>query len=351
MSVPYIAGDGSLRQRKNASGDGTSADPDVFSFADQGTYDRLGSISDAPITTPTTPGTLGAVIRGLWQNMLGTTAEASSSTGSIHAKLRNFADIVGTATDALSVTGNLMSRIRALSEGLGTTSDATSATGSIHAKLRSLIVDTLGTVSDALSTTGTLMARLRALSEGLGTASDAASNTGSIHAKLRALLANTLGAIGDTAASNGSLMAMLRFVAEARFVESQTPSAVTVGTGLTTVITFDCRGKTTLGVQLQNTGGLIPLSGLQVQARFNSSSVTYYTIASTNTDFTTGNAKQSNNGSAEIINSGVSSGTIVTLPANGNGWFRMRVNGMESVRIQAQVAMTSTTMLAYGIAE
>ena len=350
MPVPYIAGDGSLRQRQSASGDGTTTNPDVFSFSDQGTYDRLGATSDAPINTPTTIGTLQSLIRGLWQNMLGATSDASSATGSIHAKLRNFADTIGTSADALSVTGSLMAKIRALSEGLGTASDASSATGSIHAKLRSLIVDTVGLTTDALSTTGSLMARLRTLSEGLGIASDVASTAGSIHAKLRSFL-STLGAIGDAALSSGSVMAMLRFLAESKFVESQTASAVTVGTGLTTVITFDCRGKNTLGVQLQNTGGLIALSALQVQARFNSSSGTYYTIASTNADFTTSNGKQGNNGSAEIINSGVSSGTIVALPANGNGWFRMRCNGMESVRIQAQVAMTSTTMLAYGIAE
>ncbi|MBN3993838.1 MAG: hypothetical protein HWQ36_25990 [Nostoc sp. NMS2] len=298
MSVPYIDGSGALRQRKSASGDGTTGDPDVFSFADQGTYDRLGAISDSPISTPTTSGSLASVIRGLWQNML------------------------------------------------GTASDASSPTGSIHAKLRSLIADTVGATSDALSTTGSLMARVRTLSEGLGTVSDAASSTGSIHAKLR-----SLGASQDAAASSGSLMAMLRFLAESKFLESQTASAVTVSTSLTTVITFDCRGKRTLGVQLQNTGGLIALSALQVQARFNSSLSIWNTIASTNADFTTNNGKTANNTSAEIINSAVSGGTIPTLPANGTAYFRMHCEGMESVRIQAQVAMSSTTVLAHGIME
>lgn len=277
MSIPYVDGSGAIRQRKSASGDGTNTDPDVFSFADQGTYDRLGTTSDSPISTPTANGTLSAVIRGLWQNLLGTASEASSPTGSIHAKLR------------------------------------------------SLIADTVGLTSDALSTTGTLMARLRALAEGLGTASDAA-------------------------ASSGSLMAMLRFLAESNFVESQTASAVTVGTSLTTVITFDCRGKSALGVQLQNTGSTA-LSALQVQARFNSNLNIWNTIASTNADFTTSNGKQGNNSSTEIINSGVSGGTIVTIPGGGDGWFRMRCNGMESVRIQAQVASGTTTMLSHGIAE
>jgi hypothetical protein len=297
MSVPYIDGSGALRQRKSASGDGTTGDPDVFSFADQGTYDRLGETTASPIATPTTTGSLGAVIRGLWQNML------------------------------------------------GTASDASSPTGSIHAKLRSLIVDTVGLTSDALSTTGSLMARLRTLSEGLGTTSDAASSTGSIHAKLQ-----SLGTQGDAAASSGSLMAMLRFVAESRFVESQTASAATVNTSLTTVITFDCRGRRTLGVQLQNTGA-VALSGLQIQARFNSSLSIWNTIASTNADFTTSNSKTANNASAEIINSAVSSGTIPTLPANGTAYFRMHCEGMESVRIQATVAASSTTMLAHGVNE
>ena len=249
MSVPYIDGSGALRQRKSASGDGTNADPDLFSFADQGTYDRLGEISNSPISTPTSSGTLAAVIRGLWQNMLGTTSDAASSTGSIHAKLRS------------------------------------------------------------------------------------------------------LGATGDAALSSGSLMAMVRVLAEANFVESQTASAVTVGTSLTTVITFDCRGKKTLGVQLQNTGGVIALSGLQVQARFNSSSATYYAIASTNADFTSSNGKTANNASTEIISSSVSGGTIVTLPAGSTAWIRMHCEGMESVRIQAQVAASTTTILAYGIVE
>jgi hypothetical protein len=298
MPVPYIDGSGALRQRQSASGDGTTTNPDVFSFADQGTYDRLGETTASPITTPIATGTLASVIRGLWQNMLGSASDSSSSTGSIHAKLR------------------------------------------------SLIADTIGLTSDALSTTGSLMARLRTLSEGLGTTSDTTSSTGSIHAKLR-----SLGASGDTAASSGSLMAMLRFLAESKFVESQTASAVTVGTSLTTVITFDCRGKKTLGMQLQNTGGVMALSALQVQTRFNSSLSIWNTIASTNADFTTSNGKTANNASAEIINSAVSSGTIPTLSANGTAYFRMHCEGMESVRIQAQVASGTTTMLAHGIVE
>ncbi|OKH14860.1 hypothetical protein NIES592_08260 [Fischerella major NIES-592] len=252
MSVPYIDGSGAIRQRKSASGDGTNTDPDVFSFADQGTYDRLGTTSDSPISTPTANGTLSAVIRGLWQNLLGTASEASSPTGSIHAKLRSLADVIG--------------------------------------------------------------------------------------------------AISDAAARSGSLMAMLRSLAESNFVESQTATNVTIGTSLTTVITFDCRGKSTLGVQLQNTGSEA-LSALQVQARFNSNLNIWNTIASTNADFTTSNGKQGNNASTEIINSGVSSGTMITIPGGGDGWFRMRCNGMESVRIQAQVASGTTTMLSHGIAE
>ncbi|MBW4478647.1 MAG: hypothetical protein KME54_17745 [Tolypothrix brevis GSE-NOS-MK-07-07A] len=297
MSVSYIDGSGALRQRKSASGDGTTGDPDVFSFADQGTYDRLGETNNSPINSPSDNGTIASIIRGLWQNLLG---------------------------DA---------------------TDASSATGSIHAKLRLLIADTIGATSDALSVTGTLMARLRALAEGLGTTSDTASSTGSIHAKLR-----SLGITGDTAARSGSLMAMVRSVAETFFLEAQTASAVTITTILTTVITFDCRGKNTLGVQLQNTGATA-LSGLQVQARFNSALTIWNAVASTTADFTTSNGKTANNGSAEIINSGVSSGTIITIPAGGNGWFRMRCEGMESVRIQAQVASGSTTMTASGIVE
>ena len=204
MSVPYIAGDGALRQRKSASGDGTTADPDVFSFSDQGTYDRVGEVGDAPIAAPTTSGTLAGVIRGFWRDML--------------------------------------SQI---------------------------------------------------------------------------------------------------------FIESQTPSAVTVATALTTLITFDCRGKSTLGVQLQNTGA-VALSGLQVQARFNSSLSIWNAIASTTADFTTNNGETANNASTEIISSG---GTIVTIPASGNAWFRMHCEGIESVRIQAQVASGNTTMLAHGIVE
>jgi hypothetical protein len=292
-SVPYIDGSGALRQREISTGNGTTENPDKFTFSDQGTYDRLGDTNASPISTPTATGSLGAVIRGLWQNML------------------------------------------------GTTSDASSPTGSIHAKLRSLISDTVGLTSDALSTTGSLMARLRALAEGLGTASDTASSTGSIHAKLR-----SLGVTGDAAARSGSLMAMVRTLAEANFVE-QTASAVTVGTSLTTVITFDCRGKSTLGVQLQNTGG-VALSGLQVQARFNSGLSIWNAIASTEADFTTSNGKQANNASTEIINS---SGTITTIPAGGAAWFRMHCEGMESVRIQAQVTSGTTAMLAHGIGE
>lgn len=294
MSVPYIDGSGALRQRKSASGDGTNADPDVFSFSDQGTYDRLGEINNSPTSSPSDNGTIASVIRGLWQNLLGDATDASSPTGSIHAKLR------------------------------------------------SLIADTLGFTSDALSTTGSLMARLRALAEGLGTTSDTASATGSIHAKLR-----SLGVIGDAAASSGSLMAMLRFVAESKFTELQTASAVTVSASLTTVLTFDCRGKSTLGIQLQNTGAT-PLSALQIQGRFNSSLSIWNSIASITADFTTNSGKTANNSSADIISSG---GTLPAIPSGTSAWLRFRCNGFESVRIQAQVATGTTTMLAHGIAE
>jgi hypothetical protein len=220
-SVPYIDGSGALRQREISTGDGTTVNPDRFTFSDQGTYDRLGATNDSPISTPTTIGSLGAIIRGLWQNTLGATSDASSPTGSIHAKLRSLADAIG--------------------------------------------------------------------------------------------------AISDTAARSGSLMAMLRFLAESNFVESQTASAVTVGTSLTTVITFDCRGKKTLGVQLQNTGSTA-LSSLQVQARFNSNLSIWNTIASTNADFTTNNGKQNNNASTEIINyCGHVHGDTVVLSVDGQG--------------------------------
>jgi hypothetical protein len=275
MSVPYIDGSGALRQRKAASGDGSNADPDNFTFADIGTYERLGDIDAAPLSTPIANGSIGAVIRGFW-NAIGNNNDLASFTGSVHAKLRSLIDVIGTTTDALSATGTLMSRLRVLTEGLGVAADTASRTGSVHAKLRSL--------------------------------------------------------------------------AEINYIESQTANAITIATTLTVVNSFDCRGKKILGVQLQNTGSTA-LSGLQVQMRFNNALTIWNTIASTDADFTTNNGKQSNNSNTEIISSGVSGGTIITIPAGGTAWFRVRCEGMESLRIQAVVASGGTTMLAHGIAE
>ena len=251
MSVSYIDGAGALRQRKLSSGDGTTESPDVFSFSDGTTHERLGNIDDSPINAPNDSGTLSSVMRGFWKS--------------------------------------------------------------------------------------------------LGSESDSLNPIGSIHAKLRALTGG-FGLLGDTAARSGSLLAMIKFLSESfefSFTESQTTNAVNISTTFTTLIAFDCRGKNILGAQLENTGSTA-LSELRIQARFHSDSNIWNTIASTSADFGTNNGKQSNNPNAEIIDS---SSNIISIPSGGDGWFRMRCSGMESIRIQAKVTSGSTTMSASGITE
>lgn len=139
MSIPYIDGSGALRKRKTTSGDGTDANPDIFSFSDTGTYERLGDSSSSPINSPNDDGTLSSVIRGLWQNLLGSNLDSSDPAGSIHAKLRSLiADTIGLITDNASLTGSLMARLRALVQGIGLLEDASTQSGSLLSMVRYL---------------------------------------------------------------------------------------------------------------------------------------------------------------------------------------------------------------------
>lgn len=74
--------------------------------------------------------------------LLGDASQTASATGSIHAKLRNLNNSASASDAKLGFittnTDTLISRIETLLTVLGTAGDAASATGSVHAKLRQL---------------------------------------------------------------------------------------------------------------------------------------------------------------------------------------------------------------------
>lgn len=69
---------------------------------------------------------------------VGSNTDASSATGSVHAKLKDVKAQLGNQTDAANITGNLQQKTSFLTVNVGSNADSASATGSVHAKLKDI---------------------------------------------------------------------------------------------------------------------------------------------------------------------------------------------------------------------
>jgi hypothetical protein len=121
-----------------AFGDATAANQTTI-------LSRIGTNADASGTT-----TLFARLASIDTTKLGTTADASSPTGSIFARLTN-----------------IISGVNTVNTSLGTTADAASTNGSVFARLASLITN-IGAPTDTASSTGSLFAQVRDVRANLG---------------------------------------------------------------------------------------------------------------------------------------------------------------------------------------
>ncbi|RYD01668.1 hypothetical protein N752_29260 [Desulforamulus aquiferis] len=109
---------------------------------------------------------------------IGSNADLSSSSGSVHAKLKesrsaittvnNTANTINTNVSTANTNINIANtNINTISTNIGSNADASSATGSVHAKIKD--------VKTLLSTVNT----------NVGSNADASSATGSVHGKLK----------------------------------------------------------------------------------------------------------------------------------------------------------------------
>lgn len=124
------------------------------------------------------------------------------------------------------------------------------------------------------------------------------------------------------------------------------PSAVTVGTSLTTVIEVDIRRFNHLSIEVNN--GATALVECQVQARYNSSSFGWNPKTFGSAEYTTGSGKQSGNSRISIIEA---SGDLNTLSVSTSGWVEIDCSRYESVRLQARVSAGTSDVTCRAIAK
>ncbi len=128
--------------------------------------------------------------------------------------------------------------------------------------------------------------------------------------------------------------------------EEFNPTAVTVGTSLTTIIEVDVRKFNFLSVEVNN--GTAMLAECQVQARYNSSSSAWNPKTFGANEYTTGTGKQSGNSRITIIEA---SGDLNDLGSNSSGWVEIDCSRYESVRLQARVLGGTTNVTCRAIAK
>ncbi|EKU98058.1 hypothetical protein Lepto7375DRAFT_7317 [Leptolyngbya sp. PCC 7375] len=120
----------------------------------------------------------------------------------------------------------------------------------------------------------------------------------------------------------------------------------------TLVVTIDCRGKSRVGLIVQNLGGTA-LNSFQSKIRMNSSFGFHFPEATSTADYSTNTADQTGNATALVRKT---NGDPTNLPADPGPsgsyvWIRYNVGSIESLEITATVASGSTTLNAWWLAE
>jgi hypothetical protein len=127
---------------------------------------------------------------------------------------------------------------------------------------------------------------------------------------------------------------------------SETVATVSVGTALTTLLTFDTRAFNYLSFEVNN--GATPLAECQVQAKYADASNIWNPKTFGATEYTTGVGKQSGNNRISIIEA---SGNLNILAANASGWVEIDCSRYASVRLQARVTSGTSTVITRGVAK
>ena len=125
------------------------------------------------------------------------------------------------------------------------------------------------------------------------------------------------------------------------------PTAVTVGTSLTTVIDIDCRQYNSLSIEVSNSTGAA-LAQCQVQARYHSASGVWNPKTFGAAEYTTGTGKQSGNSRISIIEA---SGDLNVLAINSSGWVEIDCSRYAGIRLQTRTASGTTSVTCRAIAK
>ena len=181
--------------------------------------------------------------------------------------------------------------------------------------------------------------------------------TGTLVDPFRSSVVLTEGGIGgldaDTPDKDGNILEVLRFISN--YLDSQAASSthsdiesstVNVDTSLTTLLEVDCSDYSVLSLRLHNSGSE-DLTTLQVQG-FEASDFPYdyQLLASSTTDYTTANGKQSGNSIIPVVDS---SGTLPALPNTQKAGILINCKFFQKIRLQAQVAANTTDIVIAGI--
>lgn len=168
-----------------------------------------------------------------------------------------------------------------------------------------------------------------------------------------------LGEIADTAATDHTvsataialMKAILRDIGNVSGGASFTEGSVTDASVLqaeSVIATIDCRGQSTLGVTLENTGANA-LASFNVDTRTNSSLSGYQREANYAGAYAADSSASSGNSTILVIRAGANN--PFTLASSASTWVRLNVKGIESVQLIATGDGGDTTVSANWLVE
>lgn len=132
----------------------------------------------------------------------------------------------------------------------------------------------------------------------------------------------------------------------ASYTEGVGANPVSVTSTETVLVTIDCRGKSRVGLTVQNTSATA-FNSFQTKIRTNSTFSFHFPEATSTADYTTGSGDQTGNATALVRKS---NGDPTSL-SNDYRWIRYNVESLDSLQITATVASGSTDVNVWWIAE
>lgn len=174
-------------------------------------------------------------------------------------------------------------------------------------------------------------------SDDIGAVADAAATDETGSSTMIALLKGALRELIGIAASSGG--------GAASYVEGSV-SGETIGTSETTLATIDCRGRSRLGITVQNTGGTA-LNAFTTKVRYHNTFSFHFPEVTGSYDANSSN----NTGNATLLIRKTNGTAPETLAGSAYTWIRLNVEAIESIEFTATVASGTTDLDAWWILE